>query len=443
MNDPEQDYFVQGVHTALISELQRAGVAVIARTSVLQYENTQKPIREIARELDVDALVEPSVFRSEDSIQLEVLLVDGSTEEYLGDPITRDGELRNVVSLYRGLTGAIAAEVRAALSPQAEAHLTTAREINPQVYDDYLRGQFHFQRLTPSDMGLALEYFERALSRDSTYGPAYSGIALVWVARAQSGLREAQAHARAAARKALQVDSTLAEVQYASALVKTWVEWDWEAAERAFLRAIQLNPNYPDVRAWYSHFLFAMKRPDEAMRQMERAVDLDPFNPLLWGLHGMLLAAVGQYEAALMEFQRLLQTIPGQALALTGLHNVYHLQGIHDEALEAANTLYRALRFTQGEEALASGFAEGGYQGAMSRAADASAAIFDVTQMWPTDIARLCVFAENEECVLNWLERGFEEHDPVMPYIAVHPLWDLVRDEPRFQALVRRMGLPE
>ena len=443
MNDPEQEYFVQGMHTALISELQRAGVAVIARTSVLQYENTQKPIREIASELRVDALIESSVFRAGDSVELEVKLVDGSTEEYLADPIARSGEFRNVVALYRELTSAITTEIQTVLTPQAEAHLASARPVNPQAYEDYLRGQFHFQRLTPSDLELATEYFERALRRDSTYAPAQAGIALVLVAHAQGGLREAQAQATTAVRKALAVDSTLAEVQYASALIRTWVEWDWPAAEIAFRKAIDINPNYPDVRAWYSHFLYAMKRADEAVQHMERAVELDPFNPMLQGLHGMLLSAVGQYDAAVEVFQGLLQTVPNNPLALVGLQNVYHVKGMHEQALEAANALYAAMGFIQGQAALASGFADGGYREAMSRAADAVGALFGVTQIWPTDIARLCAFAEREDCVLDWLERGFEEHDPVMPYVAVHPLWELVRDEQRFLALVQRMGLPQ
>jgi len=133
MNDPAQEYFVQGMHNALIAELQKAGVAVIARTSVLQYENTQKPIREIASELGVDALVEARVFRAADSVEIQVSVVDGRTQQYVGDPMVRGGEFRNVVTLYRELTAAIAAEIEAALTPQAEAHLAGARTVNPQA----------------------------------------------------------------------------------------------------------------------------------------------------------------------------------------------------------------------------------------------------------------------------------------------------------------------
>ena len=169
MNDPEQDYFVHGMHTALISELQKAGVAVTGRTSVMRYENTQMLAREIAQELGVDALVEASVFRAGDSVEIEVRLVDGTTQQAVADPIVRRSDLRDIERLYRGLTAAIAAEIRVALTPQAEAFLASARPVNPQAYEAYLRGMSQWQRMTNLDRALA--YFQQALSLDSTYAP--------------------------------------------------------------------------------------------------------------------------------------------------------------------------------------------------------------------------------------------------------------------------------
>jgi TolB-like protein len=212
MNDPEQAYFVQGVHTALISELQRAGIAVIARTSVLQYENTQKPIREIASELGVDVLVEASVFRAADSLEIEVNVVDGTTQQYVADPIVRRSALRDVERLYRGLTAAIATEIQAVLTPQAEAHLASARPVNPQAYEAYLKGIFHTNRFTPADLDQAFEYFQQAQMLDSAYALAHQGIALVWITRGWMMLatpREAAARATVAVQQALALDSTL------------------------------------------------------------------------------------------------------------------------------------------------------------------------------------------------------------------------------------------
>jgi TolB-like protein len=446
MNDPEQEYFVAGMHNALISELQKAGVAVIARTSVLQYENTQKPIREIASELGVDALLEASVLRAADSVEIEARLVDGLTEQYVADPIVRRGEFRDVVTLYRDLTTAIAREINAALSPQAEVRLASAREVNPEAYEFYLRGQFHAGKLTPADLETALQYYQLALDREPNYVLAHAGIALDWAFQQQMGIvppSDAAPQARAALARALELDSTLVEVQYALAIVSTWTEWDWEEAEAAYQRAIELNPNFADIRAYYSHYLCMMNRPDEAVEQLERAMGLDPYGDLLVGLYGMVYLFLRRYDEAIVQFQRLLRTVPNHPLAHSGLQQVYHAKGMYEESLEAANALYTVIEFTQVVEALASGYAEGGYREAMSRAADTWAALSSQAYVPPWEISQLYAFAGEDSEALEWLERGFEERDPNMPYLNVFPTYESLRDEPRFSDLRRRMGLPE
>jgi TolB-like protein/Tfp pilus assembly protein PilF len=446
MNDPGQDYFVQGMHNALISELQKAGVAVIARTSVMQYENPQKPIREIARELGVDAVIEASVLRAGDSVEIQVSVVDGRTQQYVGDPIVRRGDLRNVERLYRGLTGAIAAEIQAALTPQAEARLATAREVNPAAYEAYLKGQSYVGKFSPADLETALHYFELALEHDPEYALAYAGIAWVWASRSQFGIvrpRDAAPLGKAAAERAVELDSTLAEVQYALAAIRTWHEWDWAGAGSAFERAIALNPNYPDGHALYSHFLLCMKRPDEAVRHMELAVELDPFNPLIQSFHGMLLYMVGRYDEAIAQFKMLLRTVPNNLLAHSGLQLVYHEKGMYEESLAEANALYTLMEITQAVETLALGYAEGGYRGAMSRAADTWAAFSSARYVPPVEIAQLYAFAGEDGEALDWLERGFEERDPNMPYLNAHPGLAGLRDNARFHDLRRRMNLPE
>jgi len=445
MNDPEQAYFVEGVHNALISELQQAGVAVIARTSVMQYADMQKPIREIASELGVDALIEASVSRAADSVEIQVAVVDGRTQQYVGDRIVRRSDLRNVERLYRGLTAAIASEIQLALTPQAEARLTSARPVNPQAYEAYLRGRFHKDKFTPRDLETALHCFQMALERDPGYALAYLGIADVWMNRAQFGMvpsNEALPRVRAAFTRALELDSTLVEAQGHPA-VKTWLEWDWEAAEAAFLRLIEFNPNDPGLRSEYSHFLLIMKRPNEALEQSELAIEAAPFGELIQAFHGMVLYMMRRYDDAMVQIQRLLRMSPNNALALYGLHCVYHAKGMDDESLAAAQSFFAALEFTQAEEALASGYAEGGYRGAMRRLGDTLANLRNVTYVLPTDIAVAYVLAGDSSRALDWLEQGFEERDPNMPYLSAFPYYDHLRDDPRFQDLLRRMNLPQ
>jgi TolB-like protein/Tfp pilus assembly protein PilF len=449
MNDPEQEYFVQGMHNALISELQRAGVAVIARTSVLQYENTQKPVRQIAGELRVDALVEPSVFRAADSVELEVRLVDGSTEEYLSDPIGRSGELGNVMALYRDLTKAIAVEIHAALTPQAEAHLASARPVNPEAYEAYLKGQSHVQRGTTTALDQALEYFQQALMLDSTYASAQAGIALVWLWRGQLWLtppREAAAHGSVAAREALALDSTLAEVQYAVALVRAYQEWDWEGGEAAFRKAIEINPNYVDARAFYAAFLAIMERPEEARVQMDRALDLDPFNPMWRLCNAGVLSYEHRYAELIEEYEAILRIEPDQPVAHSYLAWAYHMSGNYDEAL--AHVRRQPLRDRgippdrELEEALDRGYAQGGYQVALRRYAETLAARPEAADLLAWPIAGAYAWAGDKERTLEWLERAYQAHEPNL-MTANTPDFELVHDDPRYHDLRRRMGLPE
>ncbi len=436
MNDPEQEYFVQGVHNALIMELQQAGVPVIARTSVMQYANTELPAREIASELGVDVLIEASVLRvATDSVEIQVAVVDGRSQEYLGDRITRRSNLRNVERLYSDLTAAIAAEVQLAHTPRAETFLASARPVNPQVYDAYLKGQSHWQRMTPTDWDQALEYFEQALSLDSSYAPALAGIALVWWARGGRGPQ-----AGVAIRRAVELDSTLVEVQYALALVRVWLEWDWEGGEAAFRKAIEINPNYADARAFYGAFLYMMERPEEGRPQWERALELDLFNLLFRSMYGLMLSWDRRYAEAIEELEAVLRIEPNHIVAIGNITEVYHLNGNYDEVLELIRRRFPGDR--EYEEALDRGYAEGGYRAAMLRYAEKLIAHPDA--VGPVDVALAYAWAGDKERTLQWLEIAYHAHDIILPAnLPSSGLGPVPPDDPRYLELRRRMGMPE
>jgi serine/threonine-protein kinase len=447
MNDPDQAYFVQGVHIALISELQKAGVTVIGRTSVMQYEHMPKPIREIARELSVDALIEPSVMRAGDSVEIEVSLVDGTTQQVVADPIVRRSELRDIERLYRGLTAAIAAEIHAALTPQAEALLASARPVNPQAYEAYLKGVFHAERLTPSDLDQALEYYQQALLLDSTYAPAHAGIAGVWMLRGQIGLvppREAAAQASAAVQQALTLDSTHADVQDAVAGTRIWLEWDWEGGEAALRKVIEINPNHAGARMQYAIFLTYMGRPEEARTQMDRAVALDPRNPMIRTFNGQLLLIERRYAESIEELQAVLRMQPDYGLAMANLETAYHLTGKYDEALAMLRRQVRMHGEQDLEEALDQGYAEGGYRTARMRYAEAMAAQPEAAERLSMHVADAYIHAGEKERALEWLELAYQAHALWLPIVASGgELSDRMRDDPRFQDLLRRMNLPQ
>jgi serine/threonine protein kinase/tetratricopeptide (TPR) repeat protein len=443
-NDSSQEYLVEGVHDELISELQQAGITVIGRTSVLQYRDTEKPVRQIAQELSVDAVIEGSVRRPGDSVEIAVRLVDARTETSRWQQTYRS-DMAGVLGLYHEVTGAIARELEANLSPEAAARLASARTVDPQAYDDYLRGMFHFARLMPGDFDAALGYFERALERDSTYALAYAGIAWVWIGRAQGfaeggfeSIRQAQAHAGAAVRKALALDSTLAEVQFAAGAFRAFHEWDWTGGDAAFRKAIQINPNDATTRAGYSHLLYVTGRPMEGRAQIDRALALDSADGFCRAFSGMAYFFERRYNEAVAELNRALELGNGGGMNVV---DVLYLKGARAEALAALREFYAGDQ--EMLNAVNQGFVEGGYRGAMHRAADVWASR-PPTFMGSTYMAAAWyALAEDGERALEWLERAYEVHDPNIPYARVDPGFDLVREDARFKDLLRRAGLPQ
>jgi len=323
--------------------------------------------------------------------------------------------------------------------------LASARPVNPEAYEAYLKGRFHSQRLTEADLDAALSYFEAALEKDPDYALAYVGISRVWGGRGQMGFAppgEATPMVKAAMLTALELDDTLAEAHSGLAIMKTWTEWDWPSAERAFERAIELNPNHAEARAFYAHFLNIMGRPDEAIPQAERAVELDPLQPLFQALYAVHLTFVRRYDDAIAEFRKADQTAPNQPFALNILTEAFHHKRMYEEALDAQRSYFASIGHREGEEALTRGYAEGGYPGAMRRAADTLAARALRTHIGAKITASLYARAGENERALEWLERAFANHDPGLPYLG-WPVFDSVREDPRFQDLLRRMNLPQ
>jgi tetratricopeptide (TPR) repeat protein len=330
------------------------------------------------------------------------------------------------------------------LAPQEETRLASAHQVNPEAYEAYLKGQFHLYKLTRPDLESALQYFEFALDKDPNYAQVYAGIAMVWAGRQQQGFvsaGEATPRAKAAAAKALELDSTLAEVHYTLANIRSWIDWDWEGGEAEFRRAIELKPNDPYPRAYYSHLLYMMKRPEEAIGQIERALELDPLNALLRAIYAMDLMYARRYDDAIALLRTTLKTSPGDLVALSTLRSAFHMKHMYKEALEVWKASYAARGDREAEEALARGFAEDGYRGALQRAAETLAVRSRTSYVPPWQIGTLYTRAGQKDEALEWLEKAYEAHDQNMPYIAVDPIFDILRDDPRFQDLLRRMRL--
>jgi TolB-like protein/lipoprotein NlpI len=443
--DKEQDYFADGMTEELITNLAKiSALKVISRTSMMQYKGTKKPLPQIAKELNVDAIIEGSVLREGGQVRITAQLIQASTDQHLwAESYQRD--LRGVLALQGEIASVIAEKVRAALTPTERARLTSARPVNPEAYEAYLKGMQHWYKVTPQDIDTALEYFEMALKKDPNYAPAHSGVALVWIGRQQMGYtapREAGPKAKAAALKAVELDNTLAEAHFSLANVNLFYEWDWAGAEVEFKRAIELNPNYPDAWALYPHYLMIMKRPEEAMAQSQRALELDPFNAHFQALHAARLEWAGRYDEAIVQFRKALRMSPGLAWAHWMLSVIFLRKAMYEESLAETKACYYYVGDREVEEALTQGYAQSGYRGAMRRAADILAARSRKTYVIPSDVATLYVGAGEKAQALEWLEKGVEVRDGNMSCVNVDPTYDTLHNTPRFQDLLRRMNFP-
>ena len=444
--DPEQEYLSDGITDEMISVLGRLHpqrLGVVARTSVMRYKDSTLSASAIGRELAVDYVLEGSVLREGDTIRVNPALIDVRDETRLwGERYER--RLSGMLALQGDAARRIADSLALTLLPQETQRLTAAREIDAAAYDAYLRGRAHFYRLTTADADMALEYFNRAVegAPDSALVNAWTSIA--HASRAQLGVvptLEAYGAAKAAAERALQLDQDLPEAHFAAAIVHTWQEWDWAAAEHDFQQAIALNESYADVRAGYSHFLTIVGRSTEGIEQIERAIALDPFNPLHQAFQGIVLAAARRYDEGLAVARGVLLVVPDNVVAHTAVTECLLQLGRFDEELDQWQGFFSAQGDDEMTAALDEGYAKAGYRGAMLAGAALLDARSRVTDIPPVFAARWHVRAEDFDGALAWLERALEARDQNLPYINAAPLWDPLRDDPRFVGLLRRMNL--
>jgi TolB-like protein/Tfp pilus assembly protein PilF len=458
--DPQQEYFSDGLTQEMITQLGRLHpqrLSVIARTSSMRYKNRDVPLEEIGRELGVDYVLEGSARREGSRVRISATLIQvrDQTQRWADN---FDRELAGILELQSDVARGVARSLALTLAPEEQARLGRARPVNPQAYEAYLRGLSHLEKLTRADLDPALSYFETALENDPTYALAYLRIHQVWSARQQLGATppsEAAPAMKAALAKAielnaLELDETRAVAHYRLA-DQARTEYDWATEEVNFRRAIDLDPNYAEARAFYTGALLRTKRSEEAIAQIQRAIELDPLNPSFQALYCNRLVRVRRYDEAIVQCRNALTTAPDSGPALTGLGMALHLTGRYNEVVD--HERMRATRRGDREldAALTLGFAEGGYRSAMRRAGDVLTARAREKDGGRSDnriggnqmvVARFYLFSGENDRALDWLERAYEARDPNLPSISDSPEVDPLRGHPRFQALLRRMKLP-
>lgn len=444
--DTEQAYFVDGMTEALITDLSKVGaLKVISRASSMHYRDSDRPLAEIAHELGVEAVIAGSVLREGDRVAITVHLVEVATDETLwADRYERD--LTSVLSLQGEIAKVIAGKIQVTLTPREESLLASAREVDAEAHEAYLKGIFHMRRFTPQDFETALQYFETALGIDPSCALAHYGVSQVWNYSFVLGMeepREAGPKAIAAVSRALELDQSLAEAHLGLANIRFSYQWDWEGAEQAFLQAVEISPNYAEARVFYSHLLLILNRVEESRSQIERALELDPLEPLFRAAYGVLLANSGDPEKAVEVLFQTVETTPGFGFAHQPLWRVLHWVGRLEEALEHAKSHLASVGESGAVAAIERGYTQGGYQEAVRQAADTLAAGSRVATARPIIIADLYDGAGDTEKALDWMERAYEIRDIEMAYLGTKLLSDSVRRAPRFQKLLQSLRVAE
>jgi TolB-like protein len=445
--DTEKEFFVDVATEELIGQLgQISGLRrVISRTTVMKYKETDKTLSEIARELNVDVVVEGSVQQAGDRVRIQVRLIDALPEEQNLWGQTYERAMSDVLVMYGEMARAIADKAKIDLTANELTGLTSASQVSPESYDAYIKGRFHYNKTTPEGIKLALQYFELALEIDPNNALAYLGVAHVWGGRYQVGLsprHEALPLRKAALEKALEIDNRLAEAHHVLAGTKCWSEWDWEGAETEYQQVFKLNPNYSRTHAFYAHFLCHMGRTEEALPYIERALELDPLNSLYYGLYGVVLAYNRRFDDALAAARTSLDMVPGHPIGRYALKEALISKGMYDELL--AHYRERFTKFPERAVALEDGFEKADNKGAFRAIGDLLAKWYGkpdrgVIRAW--DIARFYIIAGDYELAIEWLEKAYEDHEPNLPYIGM-PSYDPLLSYPRFKDLLRKIGLP-
>jgi TolB-like protein/Tfp pilus assembly protein PilF len=439
-NDPEQEYFVEGMHDEILDRIFKIGdLKAISRTSSMRYRNSRLSLKEIARELEVESILEGSVRKIGDNVRITVQLIDAKTDTHLWSEIY-DRSLSDIFSIQSEIAQTIAKELHAVITPQEKALIEKPYTASSEAYEAYLKGKNSWRKLTPTGLDSAIHYFQRALEKDPEFALAYAGMAHVWTARRQFGIsppREATAKAEQFIRKALEFDNTSSEIYYVLATHLVWGLYDWSGGEAAYRKAIEINPNHAESQAYYSHLLTILGRPEEGIKHIEKAVELDPYSSLIRGLYGAWLGHVGRYEEAIREVLKSKELDPTQPV---GTINYYlYVLGKEEEAFREFRKNFKDHEYLK---AVDDGYAEGGYKGAQKKLADLRVEKAKGSYISPMIIANNYAVAGEYDKSIYWLEVAYEARDPSLPYVTLRHWYSEIREDPRFQDLCRKLNLP-
>ncbi len=443
--DARQDYLAEGITEQLITELARASpVRVISRTSVMRYKNTIKPVLEIARELNVDALVEGTLQRYGDRVRMTVQLITPLPERHLWAE-SYEGDLHNILDLERDVAEDIRSKIQIRLAGRPSVSSKSGENPDARTYEDYLRGRYFLARRNATSMNKALEYFQEAVRRDPRYPPAYAGLAVAYdVLGSYEVLAPAESFpkAKAYANEAIRLDDTLPEAYTARAMATSCWDFDWSAAKRDFQRALALDPSYALAHHWYAETWIDVGKGDRAVAEMKKARELDPVSLPINGTLGRVFRDADRYEEALQQCQKTLDLDPHFAMGHWCLGQVYigeHRYSAAIAELELAQSLGTTPLVTRD---LGWAYAAVGNKVKARQIIEALKRTPPPSYFSPYSIAVIHAALGEKNTAFQWLERAYTERDSHFNYLALDPELDPLRSDPRFPPLLERLHIP-
>ncbi len=448
--DKDQDYFADGMTDELIAHLAKIrSLRIISRTTAMAYKDNRKPLSEIARKLNVDGVVEGTVLRAGNRVRITAELVQVSTDRQIWAE-SYESPVGDILTLQGQVASAIVNQISVQLTPDDQQRLASSpRPVNPEAYEDYLKGRYYWNKRSDQGISKAIEYFESATKKDPNYALGYAGLADCFsvvgstivgtMPPAEAGLK-----AKAAAQKALEMDSSLGEAETSLASVHFNYDWDWPAAASGFQRAIELNPSYATAYQRYSLYLIAMGRAQESVEQINLARQLDPLSLSINFSLGWRLYMARHYEQAIQQLRNTLEMDPNFALAHLVLGETFEQQGDYSQAIAQ---LQKATSISSNSPLMLAGL--GHAYGVAKRASEARVLLNQLMEqskkqyVAPFYIALVYAGLGENDNAIQWLEKAYEDHSNGLVFIKVDPQLDTLRSNPRFKELQTKMHLSE
>jgi eukaryotic-like serine/threonine-protein kinase len=444
--DPSQEYFADGMTEELINDLGQIGsLRVISRTSVMQYKGVKRPMSQIARELNVEAVVEGSVERVGDRVRINAQLIHGPTDRHMWSR-SYERDLHNVLTMQDEVAYSIADEIKLNVS-RKQLPPTSARRIDPDAYELYLKGRYFWDKRTEEGLKKGLECFQGVVAKDPNDPRGYAGMADSYLMLVEYGTFPAKytiPKARAAALKALEMDNTLAEAHASLASIKEDYDWDWSGAEGEFKRSLELNPSYATARQWYAEFVAEMGRFDKAIEEIKRAREVDPLSLIVNTVEGEIFYEARQYNDAVQQLHKVIELDPNFAEAHRLLGETYLQLLMYEEAVaELQKALTLSGGSAQNEACLGQAYGMWGRKNEARTILEHLKIRSKQSYISPGDLSLVYAGLGESDQALDLLEEAYEQRLPSMVNLKVDPSLDSLRSNPRFQSLLHRIGFPQ